>query len=134
MALLCWRCGGDLSNVVRSHERQPIERLAQCKACHADLHVCKMCRFYNPRVTEKCDHEIAEPARDLELANFCQYYKPNPHAFHGTAPQQDEAINKLKALFGDEEESQPVEKHTVSAEELARQKLEALFKSEESKD
>ncbi len=134
MSLLCWRCGGDLSNVVRSNERHPIERLAQCKACHADLHVCKMCRYFNPRVSEKCDHEIAEPARDFEIANFCQYYKPNPHAFSGGTPRQDEAVNRLKALFGEEQASQPAAEQPVSQEELARQKLEALFKNTEKTD
>lgn len=122
--LFCWRCGEALAAVA-----QPFERLAQCKACNADLHVCKMCTFYNPRVSEKCDHDSAEPARDPELANFCEYYKHDPEAFSGNRPKQDDPMAQLKALFGDDTNpaDDALDEKPLSKEELAKQKLEELF-------
>jgi hypothetical protein len=49
-ALICWKCGASLAELPL-----PLGRLAECLACHAELHVCRMCEFYDPRVTNSCD-------------------------------------------------------------------------------
>lgn len=95
--LVCWRCGEALGDIPK-----PFPRLAKCKHCEADLHVCLMCRHYNPRYSTKCDHEMAEPAREVDLANFCHYLKLKTSAFvEKDFDQSKEAEARLKALFGD---------------------------------
>jgi len=129
MGLVCWRCGASLKDIPI-----PFARLEQCRQCHADLHVCRMCRFYNPRMHDKCDHEMAEPAREVDLANFCQYYKPSPEAFDKTGKSNaDQAMEKLKALFGTEDteanqSSNAEPGSTSSAEDEARKRFDDLFK------
>lgn len=96
--LVCWRCGEALGDIPK-----PFPRLAKCKHCEADLHVCLMCRHYNPRYSTKCDHEMAEPARETDLANFCHYLKLKPDAFQEKDfDQSKQAEARLKVLFGDD--------------------------------
>lgn len=124
--LVCWRCGASLSDVPK-----PLVRLAQCKSCGADLHVCRLCKFYNPNHFEKCDHDIAEPAREVDVANFCQYFRPRP----GTCNRREmtrsnDAMAQLKGLFGEAEE----ETHSAETEDKPsgrdsdKAKFDALFK------
>jgi hypothetical protein len=129
MGLVCWRCGASLKDTPK-----PLVRLAQCKTCGADLHVCRLCKFYNPNHFEKCDHELAEPAREVAVANFCYYFRPKPDAYN---PQDkshaDDAMTKLKALFGE------TEAHTTQATtwpddtpetKTAKNKFDDLFKKD----
>ena len=98
--LVCWRCGEALGETPK-----PFPRLAKCRHCEADLHICLMCRHYNLRYSTKCDHEMAEPARELDLANFCHYLKLRADAFQAKEyDQSKQAEAKLRALFGDNEE------------------------------
>lgn len=95
--LVCWKCGHPL----RKDLPRTFPRLEQCKQCGSDLHVCRMCRHYAPRYISLCDHELAEPPRDRELANFCQYFKPDPHAYVGREQREASAAKRqLDALFG----------------------------------
>ena len=96
--LVCWRCGEALENVLK-----PFPRLFKCRHCEADLHVCLMCRHYNPRYSTRCDHEMAEPARESDLANFCHYLKLKTNAYVEKLYDQNKAAEaRLKALFGDD--------------------------------
>lgn len=100
--LVCWHCGEALGDIPK-----PFPRLAKCRRCEADLHVCLMCRHYNPRYSGKCDHEMAEPARELDLANFCHYLKLKSNAFlEKDYDQSKQAEARLKALFGDQEQAE----------------------------
>lgn len=95
--LNCWKCGAALNGVP-----QPFSRRAQCPACGAELHVCRLCLLYNPRVSDRCDEPRAENPREIDRANFCDYFKPRPQAY--TAQQTDKARAaraRVEALFGD---------------------------------
>lgn len=94
--LVCWRCGASLTD-----QPLPLSRLAECRACHAPLHVCRMCRFYDPAVARQCREPVAEEVRDKERANFCGYLEPRPGAFT-PRPAAAAARAGLKALFGGE--------------------------------
>ena len=119
--LVCWRCGASLKDLP-----QPITRLIQCTACSADLHVCKLCRYYNPRLHQKCDHDMAEPAREIDIANFCDYFTPRPDAYQPLeASKTDAARAQLEALFGGDEEAGADEK---DAQQSAKDKFDSLFK------
>ncbi|MBU6469206.1 MAG: hypothetical protein KGL00_06305 [Gammaproteobacteria bacterium] len=79
----------------------PLSRLSECLACRAELHVCLQCRFYDPRKPEGCTEERADPPKDKQRANFCDYFEPRASAFR---PRDTSAISKaqeeLKRLFG----------------------------------
>ena len=101
----------------------PLRRLEECRACHAELHVCKLCEWYNTSVAKHCREPIAEEVKDKERANFCDYFKPRPDAY-SSAPLDEEAKAKseLDALFGG---SKPAAAEP-SAADKARAELEAL--------
>jgi hypothetical protein len=94
--LVCWKCGADLAMVP-----QPLARLAECPACRAELHACRLCRHYNPRIEGQCDEDQAEEVRDKTRANFCDYFKPRPGAFQAPdAGRTAAAKARIDDLFG----------------------------------
>ncbi|HEY6641538.1 hypothetical protein [Povalibacter sp.] len=117
--LVCCKCGHSLSDYTL-----PLRRLEECRACHAELHVCKLCEWYDIGVAKHCREPIAEEVKDKERANFCDYFKPRPDAY-ATAPLDAaaKARAQLAALFGggSAAEAQP------SAADKARAELDALF-------
>jgi hypothetical protein len=94
--LMCWKCGGALAELPL-----PLARLADCPACHAELHVCRQCRFYDPRVEGRCREERAEEVREKERANFCDWFKPRADAYcPPDAARAAAARAGADALFG----------------------------------
>jgi ribosomal protein L40E len=94
--LVCWRCGGPLAGL-----SLPLRRLDECPACRAELHVCRMCTAYDPRVAKKCRQDDAEEVRGKEQANFCDYFRPRPGAFDSVqAAAEQRARDQLATLFG----------------------------------
>jgi hypothetical protein len=128
----CWRCGTAVKP-----EQLPINRLEQCLHCHADLHVCRLCRSWDPRYTSKCSHDHAEPPLDRERANFCQYFRPAAGAFrHAGAPAGDAARTDLEALFGNSQEQAGADAAAdeITETERARRALDDLFGDDNGSD
>ncbi|HEY3487230.1 MAG TPA: hypothetical protein VGL10_04130 [Gammaproteobacteria bacterium] len=122
--LVCWKCGAELKDVIL-----PLSRREVCAACHADQHVCKLCRHYDSKVAGMCREDRAEQVTSKERANFCDYFDPAPGAYKsGQAAKQSAAKNKLAALFGDAAPGSEDE----SATHKAQQELQKLFKDENS--
>jgi hypothetical protein len=124
-AVECWRCGTAVKP-----DQLPINRLEQCLHCHADLHVCRLCRSWNPRYTGKCSHDHAEPPLDRERANFCQYFRPAAGAFRNAGtPAQETARSNLEALFGEgrEQSGNDMAMEDSTETERARRALDDLF-------
>lgn len=121
MALVCWKCGASLEEL-----SLPLLRLEECRHCHAELHVCKLCEWYSTAVAKHCREPIAEEVKDKERANFCDYFKPRPDAYSAVSlDAAAKAKADLEAMFGGgaaQAESQP------SAADKARAELDALFK------
>lgn len=94
--LRCWKCGASLADYTL-----PLRRLEECRACNAELHVCRMCEFYDTTVARHCRETIAEEVKDKLRANFCDYFRPTPSAYRsdGTSAA-DRAKAELEALFG----------------------------------
>jgi len=79
----------------------PLSRRAECPQCQAELHVCRLCHFYDPRVEGKCREDRAEEVREKERANFCDYFKPRPGAFKAKDVARSEAAKgQIDSLFG----------------------------------
>ncbi len=92
----CWKCGASLAALTL-----PLGRRDICPSCRAELHVCRLCRFFDPHVAQQCHEPLAEDQRDKTRANFCGYFVPRPDAYRGggSAVAQG-ARNALEALFG----------------------------------
>ena len=94
--LVCWKCGASLADLAL-----PLRRLEECAKCRAQLHVCRMCREYDPRVTGACREQNAEEVRNKEGANFCDFFRPRPGAHSaGNGGASDQALSELHKLFG----------------------------------
>lgn len=74
--LVCWRCGASLAAL-----SMPLRRLDACKACNAELHVCRMCVEYDTSYATHCREPTAEEVRKKDEANFCDHFKPKPGAY-----------------------------------------------------
>jgi hypothetical protein len=94
--LKCWKCGVSLADYTL-----PLRRLEECRACHAELHVCRMCEFYDVSVAKHCRETIAEEVKDKIRANFCDYFQPSTSAYRaGDVSAADRARSELESLFG----------------------------------
>jgi hypothetical protein len=124
--LLCWNCGGDLENLP-----VPVNRLAYCPTCRADLRVCRMCKEFDPRLAEQCRAELDDVPHEKERANFCDHFTPSPNAYVAVDDSKARAARaELDALFGVESE----DAGRVSGEskaDAARRELESLFGMDE---
>lgn len=93
--IACYRCGGPLGAL-----SLPFSRQDECPGCHAYLHVCKMCRHYDPAVPRQCREDDAEDVTEKDRLNFCDYFVPHELAFDPRLKSQaDAAEQALGALF-----------------------------------
>jgi hypothetical protein len=122
--LVCWKCGASLEEMLL-----PLSRQDKCRACNADLHVCRLCRFYNSRVSDHCNEPLAAgQVGDVSRANFCDYFTPRPDAWQAADTQSAaSAKNALDALF---DNPTPGEADTSTADSH-RAELDALFGKDE---
>lgn len=117
--LVCWKCGASLAALTL-----PLRRLEECPDCSAELHVCRLCTYYDPRVAKSCREPVALEVKDKERANFCDYFEPRPDAYR--PPDTGAAAGariELEALFGG---GKGVDGAPASGED-ARAQLDALF-------
>ncbi len=121
--LVCWSCGADLAG-----EPMPLSRRAECRQCRAELHVCRLCCYYDPRVAEACREERAEFVKTKDRSNFCDYFSPRPEAYQprDIAPQRA-AEQALAAMFGGAASDPQVLDTEPDADAVARRELDALF-------
>jgi hypothetical protein len=69
-SLFCFNCNKEI----------PITGLVgrrdECPQCRADMHVCKNCEFYDPKVYNECREPQADIVKEKDRANFCDYFSP----------------------------------------------------------
>lgn len=117
--LVCWNCGTSLQAL-----SLPLRRLEVCPECDSELHVCRLCSFYDPNSIDQCTEEDAEEVRDKERANFCDYYKPRAGAYHAReSAEASVARSELNALFG-----QPSQDSADQSADSSHQELKDLFR------
>lgn len=117
----CWKCAVKLHNIIL-----PMSRREECAQCAADLHVCKMCEFYQSN--SRCDEDRAEHISDTERANFCDYFKPSEQVNLQKKQQSSAAAKaKLAALFGDEVPEVDNQDESLTPAELAEKKLREML-------
>lgn len=121
--LVCWRCGTPLEPF-----EPPLPRAETCRACNADLHVCRMCRLFDPRVAKQCREPVAEEVKEKERANFCGYFEIRPGAY---TPRDAEAAARARAeletLFGAPASGTATARDARQEADEARRRLDELF-------
>jgi len=118
--LVCWKCGADISALPL-----PLSRFSECKSCHAPLHVCRLCEFYDTAYAKHCREPIAEEVKDKARANFCDYFRAKPGAWKAPdTTAAGKAQSDLEALFGLKPDSGAGSPSTADA---ARSELDKLF-------
>jgi tryptophanyl-tRNA synthetase len=59
--LTCFRCGASLASL-----SLPLSRRDECPECSAHLHVCRMCRYFDPTAVRQCLEDDAEDVADKD--------------------------------------------------------------------
>jgi hypothetical protein len=96
MRLQCWKCGEPLKDIIL-----PFSRFEECTVCKADQHVCMLCKEYDKTLANACREDRADFVLEKDKANFCDYFKPRPHAYQRLDDAAALAAKaKLDALFG----------------------------------
>lgn len=93
--LVCWKCGASVAD-----EPLPFARTAECRSCAAELHVCRMCEFFDTTYGDACREPVADPPGDKERANFCGYFRARPGTYVPPGDEGRRAREELEALFG----------------------------------
>lgn len=93
--LVCWKCGASLREVP-----MPLSRISECLSCHTELHVCRLCAFFDTQKAESCTEHRADPPKDKRRANFCEYFQPRANAWQAQDNSAaDKAKDELQKLF-----------------------------------
>ena len=124
--LVCWRCAAALVDVM-----QPLARAAECPACTVDLHVCKLCNFFEPGARRTCNEPIADEVTDKERSNFCGYFQPRVLLAAAASEAEDKATAELESLFGLGAGSST---GSLTSGDAARSELDTLFALQPSSD
>jgi hypothetical protein len=91
--LRCYKCSEKLVFETK------IGRRDLCPNCHAYLHCCKNCAYWDPSVHNQCTENRSEFIREREEGNFCLYFtfKESPEE---AVNEAQVAKDKLAKLFG----------------------------------
>ena len=116
----CWKCGGPLQELLL-----PLARHEECPHCRAQLHVCRMCMYFDAAAPQQCREPVADNVSDKQHANFCGYFQVNPQAYADPSDQAADS-RQLDALFGVGASKEASEASTPE-NELGTQ-LDQLFK------
>ena len=103
-------------------------RLDECPQCGKYIHVCRMCRYYDPNETSKqCAEDDAEKVHDKLAANFCDYFSMSDKAYEAGAMTADQqARSALAQLFGDTDAG--TDSGTSNDAQRLQDDAEALFR------
>lgn len=93
LQVFCFKCG----EKNEYSERVPLR--AECAKCGEDLHVCKCCHFYDPKVYNECREPQAEVVQDKERANRCDYFQPGGAGGKAGGPTKSDLLSAAEALF-----------------------------------
>ena len=90
-----------------SHCQKPVEGKVgfrdKCLHCHADLHICLNCRFYDPQAYNKCKESSADRVKAKDRNNYCEYFELflSDAKKQNTDPvkQREDMLKSAHALF-----------------------------------
>ncbi len=93
VTLVCAKCGASQEVV------PPVGRRSECVGCGTDLRVCLHCDFYEPAASRACRETMAEPPRDKDRANFCEYFRVRTQRGVDAGAQKENLRAAAEALF-----------------------------------
>ncbi len=76
-----------------------IGRRDECPFCHADLHCCLNCTFYDRNAPKQCREPVAELVREKGRANYCDYFVFAESGASGGMAEREHAHKALDDLF-----------------------------------
>jgi hypothetical protein len=89
----CYACHTPLT----FNAQQNIPRQEACPKCLRDLHVCKMCMYYDVKSYNECREPSADRIVDKEKFNYCDFFKlSDQNQMNNT---KDDIMAKANALF-----------------------------------
>ena len=77
----------------------PIGLVATCPKCHAALHACTQCNFFDPGAHFQCMQPLQAPVTPKDTANLCQLFEPPMRVERQTSSGAPE--NSAKKAFDD---------------------------------
>ena len=91
MILICRQCNTEnqISNKLGFRE--------ECMKCGQDLHACNHCEFFDPKVYNECRETSADPVKEKDRANYCDYYEPG--SSNDLDAKKEEVLSAAEALF-----------------------------------
>ena len=94
---ICVHCNTEI------HSSMTIGHATVCPSCGESLKSCVNCRFYDEGAYHQCREAVEEEVIDKRRANFCPSFMINQKE-RGSSVQssREDALKKLKALFGEE--------------------------------
>ncbi len=72
----CFKCGATI-------EQELISRRDECPKCATDLRVCLNCAFYAQSRSNACEEPQAEPVKEKDRANYCDFFRFKDGATRG---------------------------------------------------
>ncbi len=72
----CFKCGAAI-------ELEKVSRRDECPGCGTDLRVCLNCAFYAESKANACMEPQAEPVKEKDRANYCDFFRFREIDFHG---------------------------------------------------
>ena len=64
----CFKCGAAI-------ELEKISRRDECPRCGTDLRACLNCTFYAESKANACVEPQAEPVKEKDRANYCDFFR-----------------------------------------------------------
>ena len=96
MAHYCHKCNKEISLSPGS----VVGRRAECEHCHADVHVCFNCKFYDKAAYNECKEPQADRVIDKDRSNFCDYFSfVDNRKGTGSGTDKNAALAALDKLF-----------------------------------
>ena len=88
----CFECGTKLEFI------DHISRRDECSQCGADVRVCKNCQFYDTKAYNECREPQADPVKEKDRSNLCDYFSPGGgQSAKGTS--REDLLAAAEALF-----------------------------------
>lgn len=90
--ILCFCCQKELQFSDRK-----IGFREECPSCRADVHACKNCLFWDPKVYNECKETAADVVREKDRANYCEFFQLKTST--GGAQEKIDLKAAAEALF-----------------------------------
>jgi hypothetical protein len=92
--VVCFQCHTELIFIDTVGFRE------ECTKCGSDVHVCKNCEHYDPKVYNECKETSADKVRDRDRANYCEYFRARGSASTSAAGKaKNDLLSAAEALF-----------------------------------